>query len=70
MSDTIKVSIEAKPAMEVSRKVYVEAKTKQLRAFGYSTLTAEAVDEQITAILEKKPLTVVGMFMEDEIVLP
>jgi len=70
MSDTIKVSIDNQPAIEVTRSVYVEAKTKQLRAFGYTTLTAEHVSEQIDAILNKKPLTVVGMFMEDEVVLP
>lgn len=74
MNEQIKVSIDGRPAKAVTRKVYVEAKTKQLRAFGYTTLTEKEVDEQITALLEKKSfgdgLTVIGMFMDGEIFVP
>lgn len=59
---------------DVSRKAYVTAKTKQMREFGYQTTEAE-VDAQIEILMTPgKPanskLTVIGMFMKDEIVLP
>ena len=57
---------------EVSRPVYVEAKTRQLQEFGYPFLTTGEVDRQIDALLAKKAfgegLTVIGMLMEDEVV--
>lgn len=57
--------------MVVPRAAYVKAKTRQLKEFGYGTLTEEGVDEQVTAVLEKKKLlnglTVIGGFMQDEI---
>lgn len=56
----------------VSRRVlrsdYVRAKTKQLQEFGYPSLTEEDVDSQLTALLAGKNLTVIGMFMKDEVV--
>jgi len=71
MSDTIRVKIDDNPAMTVSRVAYVEAKTKQLREFGYTTLTKDHVNEQVDAVLSKKEfgdgLTVIGMLMKDEI---
>jgi hypothetical protein len=57
----------------VSRTDYVSAKTKQLREFGYSDLSEKHVDEQVSAVLDGKTLgkglTVIGMFMKDEIVV-
>lgn len=73
-TEMLKVIINGK-AGEVPRRVYVTAKTKNLRAFGYSGLTEADVDAQITALQEgkkfgKRGLTVIGKFMEDEIVKP
>lgn len=55
----------------VTRAAYVRAKTKQLREFGYPSLTESDVNEQIDAVLAKKSfgegLTVIGMFMKDEV---
>lgn len=77
MSETLlKVSIEdehcVKHEMTVTRSSYVKSKTKQLRDFGYSDLTNQEVEEQIDAVLQKKPfgkdgLTIIGMMMEKEV---
>lgn len=47
---------------------YIKAKTAQLKEFGYSNLTEETVEEQLQLIFENKPLSVIGKFMEDDIV--
>lgn len=69
---TIKVKLDGKPEGIVTRSVYVKAKTKQLREFGYPSLTEAEVDEQIDALLQNKEfgkgLTVIGMFMEGEVI--
>lgn len=52
---------------KVLRSVYVTAKTKQLVEFGYSTLTEEETDRQITKVFKKQKLTIIGMFIKDEI---
>lgn len=62
----IMVKIEGKERV-VERKDYVRAKTAQLREFGYTTLEPETVDAEISAILAKEPLSVIGKFMEDEV---
>lgn len=52
----------------VARKDYVTAKTKQLREFGYEDLSESHVSEQLDKILaDDNDLTVIGMFMKDEI---
>ena len=55
----------------VSRADYVRLKTLDLREFGYASLTEAMVDEQVTAVLSGKKLggglTVIGAFMQDEI---
>lgn len=60
--------------MKVPRQTYVQAKLKQLRNFGYAHLTEKEVDEQVTAVLEKKTLmkglTVIGGFMQGELIVP
>lgn len=66
----VKVKIDGRPAVEVPSSAYVRAKTKQLIEFGYPTLTETDVSEQLEALLAGKKLTVVGKFMEDEVVLP
>lgn len=70
---TLRVSIDGKPACEVPRAAYVKAKANQLREFGYPTLTDDELDKQITALMAGKKfgegLTVIGMFMEGEVLL-
>lgn len=66
----IKLSIDG-VTRYVSRTLYVEAKTKQLREFGYTTLTKKHVAEQLEKILTgDKDLSVIGRFMEDEVIVP
>lgn len=71
MKEGIKVNLDGKIGM-VDREAYVKAKTKQLREFGYPTLTEDETDAQVSALLDRKEfgkgLTVIGMFMEGEIV--
>lgn len=68
--EKLTVVIDYKEAV-VPRAAYVKAKTKQLREFGYPELTEAEVDAQIDALLTNKKLgdglTVIGMFMEDEV---
>jgi len=62
----LKLSIDGRK-LEATRESYVTAKTKALREFGYSNLTEQEVNDQITAIIDGKPTNVVGKFMEDEV---
>lgn len=58
--------------IEADRASYVELKTKDLIEFGYPALTTEIVDEQLDLILDGTPkgeLTIIGMFIFDDIVL-
>lgn len=53
----------------VSRVDYVNAKTRQLKEFGYADLTGEQVDEQL-ALIENgkiKDLDVIGRFIEGDL---
>jgi len=52
----------------VDRTKYAEVKLKQLREFGYNDLTMQEVESEIDMVLNKKELTVIGIFMQDEIV--
>lgn len=52
---------------EAPREKYVAAKTRQLREFGYTDLTEKTVDEELSALLAGKPLTIIGKFMEGEV---
>ncbi len=69
---TLKVKLEWRGEIEVTRSAYVTAKTKQMREFGYSHVTEKETDEQIDAVLAKKKfgkgLTIIGKFMEGEVI--
>lgn len=69
----MKINIEGK-IMDVPREVYAKAKQKQMVEFGYAGLTIEETNKQIDAVLQGKKfgkgLTIIGKFMEDEIVIP
>jgi hypothetical protein len=65
----MKISLNGK-TIEVNIGDYVEAKTKDLIAFGYSTLTEESVLNSVRRILNKEKLVdVIDRFVEDDIVL-
>lgn len=66
---TIKVRLsEDDRQREVLTGVYISAKTKALRDFGYTNLTEDTVKEQIEKILAGEKLSVIGMFIESDIV--
>jgi hypothetical protein len=48
---------------------YVAAKTKDLREYGYSGLTEDAVSEQLLKVLEGEKPDVIGMFIKNDLVL-
>ena len=52
----------------VDTEKYVKTKTRALREFGYSSLTQDTVREQIAAVLAGKKLSVIGMFIEGDII--
>lgn len=62
----LKVEINGR-MVTTEREAYVKAKTKQLREFGYSDLSKEHVSEQVDAVLSGTSLSVIGMFMKEEI---
>lgn len=62
----ISVEIDGKN-LSVDRARYALAKLKQLREFGYEDLTLETVQSEISAVIAGDKLTVIGMFMKDEI---
>ena len=72
-SDTLRIRMDGEEH-DVPRKAYVTAKAKQMREFGYPSVTEDGINEQIEALSAKKEfgkgLTVIGMFMKDEIILP
>lgn len=53
----------------INTQAYVKAKTRDLQKFGYSDLTEDTVRDQVIAILNGEKLTVIGMFMEGDIVV-
>jgi hypothetical protein len=64
MADTIRL----KTGGIVLKKDYIEAKTKDLKEFGYSKLTTEEVAGQVEKILDNdKDLTVIGLFIADDL---
>jgi hypothetical protein len=64
---TIKINYEP---VKVQVGDYVEAKTKDLIAFGYSTLTEESVLNSVRRILNKEKLVdVIDHFVKDDIIL-
>lgn len=51
----------------VSKKDYIEAKTKDLIEFGYTSLTEKEVEEQVEKVLQKGELTIIGHFCKGDI---
>lgn len=67
---TLRIKLEGRE-YTMPRKAYAIKKTAQLREFGYPSLTVDALEEQIDALMADKKLgdglTVIGMFMEGEV---
>lgn len=67
---TLRIKLEGREHT-VPRKAYAIKKVAQLREFGYSSLTVDELEEQIDALMADKKLgdglTVIGMFMEGEV---
>lgn len=68
---TIKILRDDEEPIVVKTVAYIKAKTKDLIEFGYTTLTEEDVEVQLNLILtnKKEDLSVIGRFMEDEIIV-
>lgn len=62
----LRLSVDGKD-LECLASYYIQAKTKQLREFGYTDLSEKNVMQQLLALLNKEELTVIGMFMEGEV---
>lgn len=51
----------------VNKEDYITAKTKDLREFGYYDVKESEVSNQLEKIQKGEKLSVIGIFMEDEI---
>jgi hypothetical protein len=70
MSDTIKIeNPRTYEPMTVSKDDYVKAKTKDLQAFGYPSLTEDDVRSQLEKALSGEPLDVIGQFIKGDLIL-
>lgn len=52
---------------EVTKKHYIEAKTKQLYEFGYTSLTIEATAAALEKALAGKADDVISMFIDSDL---
>jgi len=52
----------------VDTQAYINAKYRQLKEFGYSTLTIDEVQDQLECVYWGRPTTIIGKFMEDEVI--
>lgn len=70
---SIRIKQDDEPECRVDTERYVQAKLRALKEFGYSTLTATTVREQLGHVLEDhtmdEGLDVIGMFIKGDIVL-
>ena len=67
MTDEIKINLEGK-ILYVKKNAYVKVKTKDLREFGYTSLTEEDVSNQLEKVINGEDLSVIGMFIEKDII--
>jgi hypothetical protein len=51
----------------VLKSSYIDAKTKDLKEYGYTNITNEEVGEQLEKVLNGEELSVIGKFIEDDI---
>jgi hypothetical protein len=70
---TIKIKIPGEEKDEIRTVLtsdYIAAKTKALREYGYGTLAEHEVARQLDQIMKDGELSIIGMFMKDDIVKP
>ena len=67
MTDEIKINLEGR-ILPVKKSAYVKVKTKDLREFGYTSLTEEDVSNQLEKVINGEELSVIGMFIEKDII--
>ena len=65
--DAIKVDLEGQ-VVTITKEKYIKAKTKDLKNFGYANLTEKDVADQLEKVINKETLSVIGMFIEKDIV--
>lgn len=63
----IKIDLDGR-RLTVDKDIYVTAKTKDLREFGYGNLSESEVEFQLEQVLKGGELNVIGMFIEKDIV--
>ena len=63
-------TLELKDGRTVYKKDYLEVKTNDLIEFGYTKLTKETVSDELEKLLKGEKVTVIGMFMKDDLLLP
>lgn len=68
LPETITIEIDDK-TKRVSTNDYVKAKTRQLQEFGYPTLNEAEVRSQLEKLIAGETLSVIGMFMQGEVVI-
>jgi hypothetical protein len=58
---------------EITTEEYIQNKVVFLKEFGYPTVTAEEVREQVISVLEKKEwgqgLNVIGLFIQKDLLI-
>lgn len=54
--------------IKVPKEIYIIAKTKDLRQFGYANLSESEVESQLDKVLAGEELDIIGMFIEKDIV--
>jgi hypothetical protein len=50
-------------------KDYVTAKTKDLKEWGYGSITEEEVLNQVNKVLKSEKLSVIGLFIQKDIII-
>jgi len=63
----IKIKINDKEVL-VDKEDYIVARTKDLKEFGYSSITENDVRSQLEKVFKGEVLSVIGLFIEDDII--
>lgn len=67
-NEKIKLDLDGR-IVSVTKEQYIKAKTKDLKNFGYESLTEKEVGDQLSKVLASdKNLSIIGMFIEKDIV--
>ena len=63
---TVNLTIDGE-TRQVLKRDYIRAKTRDLKEYGYASLTEKDVEEQLEKVLANEELTVIGMFIQKDI---